>query len=158
MIWINLHNSKVEFWMILLTELLQLRHILMKSGVNSSQSSFHSISIRLRSWLWLGPCKRWIFFVRSPSVVDLLPCFGSLSCFITQLSTELELVQNHIQTYGFSNLQWMTFSIMTREIQWFLWYYFKWTVCSQWWHMIWKCFMKNLYINVGNSKGFTYFL
>ena len=47
--------------------------------------SFHSLSLGLRSGLWLGHSKRWILFFWSHSVVDLLWCFGSLFCCIIQL-------------------------------------------------------------------------
>lgn len=45
--------------------------------------SRHSISRGLRSGLWPGDSTRRVFFGWSHSVVNLLRCFGSLSCCIT---------------------------------------------------------------------------
>ena len=47
--------------------------------------SCHSISIGFRSGLWLDHSRTFILFLLSHSEVDLLVCFESLSCCITQL-------------------------------------------------------------------------
>jgi len=46
--------------------------------------SHHSISVRLRSGLWLGKCNILILVFFSHSVIDLLVCLGSLSYCTTQ--------------------------------------------------------------------------
>ncbi len=51
--------------------------------------SCHSISIGFRSGLWLGHSKVFILFFFSHSEVDLLVCFGSLSCCRTQVRFSL---------------------------------------------------------------------
>ena len=51
--------------------------------------SCHSISIGFRSGLWLGHSKVFILFFFSHSEVDLLVCFGSLSCCRTQVREQM---------------------------------------------------------------------
>ncbi len=51
--------------------------------------SCHSISIGVKSGLWLGHSKTLISFLLSYSEVELLVCLGSLSCCITQVLLSL---------------------------------------------------------------------
>ena len=76
-----------NIWPFIFTKLFQFSNIIFLGCLvwTAVLMSCHSISIRLRSGLWLGHSKRHIFFCRSCSVVDLLLCFGPLSCCITQL-------------------------------------------------------------------------
>lgn len=67
------------------TKLFLFSSILEVSGMNLSLYPCHSISIKLRSRIYVGHPRKCIFFRWSHSVVDLLLCIGSSSCWITDL-------------------------------------------------------------------------
>ena len=62
--------------------------------------SCHSISIGFRSGLWLDHSRTFILFLLSHSEVGLLVCFGSLSCWVSQLHLSFRS-QTDGQTFSF---------------------------------------------------------
>ena len=83
--------------------LLQLIEVCSIGLCTALWRSHHSISVRLRSGLWQDHCNTLILFFFTHSVVDLLLCLGSLSCWWASFSPALaagQMASHLTQRFG----------------------------------------------------------